>query len=92
MKYDWQAILFTSTLHGILLVLMLGWQLMPKKEITVPDYVRARLVQLDPKAKPVSDFIKELGLKPEVTDKKIIIKAKDLPQEETKLYILEKNY
>lgn len=42
-------------------------------------------------AKPVSDFVKELGIKPEVTDKKLIIKKKDLPQEETKLYILEKN-
>lgn len=41
---------------------------------------------------PVTDFIKELGLKPEVTDKKIIIKKKDLPAEETKLMILEKNY
>ncbi len=46
----------------------------------------------DPRAKPVSEFIKELGLKPESTDKKFIIKQKDLPQEETKLYVLEKNY
>lgn len=46
----------------------------------------------DPKAADVNDFIKTLGLKPEITDKKIIIKKKDLPQEETKLYILEKNY
>ncbi|HLD61042.1 MAG TPA: MBL fold metallo-hydrolase [Patescibacteria group bacterium] len=45
----------------------------------------------DPAAKPVSEFTKELGLKPEVTDKKIIIKKKDLPQEETKLFILEKS-
>lgn len=44
----------------------------------------------DPKAKPVTEFIKELGLKPDTTDKKIIIKKKDLPQEETKLMILEK--
>jgi len=46
----------------------------------------------DAKAKPVAEFIKELGLKPETTDKKIIIKQKDLPQEEMKLFILEKNY
>ena len=45
----------------------------------------------DKSAKPVSDFIKESGLKPEATEKKLIIKKKDLPQEETKLYILEKN-
>lgn len=45
----------------------------------------------DPNSKPVTEFIKELGLKPEMTDKKIIIRKKDLPQEDTKLYVLEKN-
>lgn len=45
----------------------------------------------DKNAKPVSEFIKESGLKPESTEKKLIIKKKDLPQEETKLIILEKN-
>jgi L-ascorbate metabolism protein UlaG (beta-lactamase superfamily) len=45
----------------------------------------------DPKAKPLSEFIKESGLKPDVTDKKIIIKKKDLPQDDVKLMILEKN-
>lgn len=45
----------------------------------------------DPKALPVSDFIKESGMKPDTTDKKIIIKKKDLPADETKLIILEKN-
>ena len=44
----------------------------------------------DPDAAPVSAFVKELGLKPETTEKKVIIKKKDLPQEETKLIILEK--
>ena len=44
----------------------------------------------DPDAAPISAFIKELGLKPEITEKKVIIKKKDLPQEETKLIILEK--
>lgn len=44
----------------------------------------------DPSAQPVSAFIKELGLKPEATEKKVIIKKKDLPQEETKLIVLEK--
>ncbi len=47
---------------------------------------------VDPKALPVENFIKQVGLKPEATEKKLIIKKKDLPQEETKLYILEKNY
>ncbi len=44
----------------------------------------------DPDAAPLSAFIKELGLKPEATEKKVIIKKKDLPQEETKLIVLEK--
>lgn len=45
----------------------------------------------DKSARPVADFIKELGLKPETTEKKLIIKKKDLPQEDTKLIVLEKN-
>lgn len=44
----------------------------------------------DPKAKPLSEFIKTVGLKPAATDKKFIIKKKDLPAEETALYVLEK--
>jgi L-ascorbate metabolism protein UlaG (beta-lactamase superfamily) len=44
----------------------------------------------EPNAKAISAFVSEIGLKPETTGKKIIIKAKDLPQEETKLIILEK--
>lgn len=46
----------------------------------------------DPKVGTLNEFIKEVGLKPEVTDKKFILKKKDLPQEETKLFVLEKNY
>jgi len=45
----------------------------------------------DPKNEPVENFIKKIGLKPEVTDKKIIIKSKDLPTDDAKLMILEKN-
>lgn len=45
----------------------------------------------DPKAKPVAEFIKELGLKPDTTDKKVIIKKKDLSAEDMKLVVLEKN-
>lgn len=44
----------------------------------------------DPDSKPISTFISEMGLKPEVTEKKVIIKKKDLPQDETKLIVLEK--
>ncbi len=46
----------------------------------------------DPGAAPLAGFIKEIGLKPDITDKKIIVKKKDLPQEEMKLWVLEKNY
>ena len=45
----------------------------------------------DPNAKPVEAFLKEIGLQAEITDKKIIIKQKDLPQDETKLFLLEKS-
>ncbi len=45
----------------------------------------------DPKAGALSDFVKVLGLKADVTDKKIILKKKDLPTE-TKFMVLEKNY
>ena len=44
----------------------------------------------DPQAQSIESFIKELGIKPETTDKKFSIKAKDLPAEETKLVVLEK--
>ena len=40
--------------------------------------------------KDIEAFIKELGIKPEPTDKKLSIKAKDLPSEETKVFVLEK--
>lgn len=45
----------------------------------------------DKGADPLSVFIKESGLKPDKTEKKLIFKKKDLPQDETKLMILEKN-
>ncbi|MFH1292429.1 MAG: MBL fold metallo-hydrolase [bacterium] len=44
----------------------------------------------EPDSKPVSLFISEVGLKPENESKKVIIKKKDLPQEETRLIILDK--
>lgn len=45
----------------------------------------------DPEASPVTDFVKETGLKTDSAEKKLIIKKKDLPAEETKLVVLEKN-
>lgn len=46
----------------------------------------------DPKVGPLSNFLKASGLKPDMTDKKLILKKKDLPNGETKLMVLEKNY
>ena len=46
----------------------------------------------DPKAGTVEDFIKETGLTPEKSEGKVIIRKKDLPQEERKLIILNKDY
>ncbi|MFA6486615.1 MAG: MBL fold metallo-hydrolase [Candidatus Magasanikbacteria bacterium] len=76
-----------------------GEYLSPEDAVAIVTELEPRIVipmayecDTDPKALPVSAFIKEMGLKPEATDKKIIIKQKDLPQDETKMYILEKNY
>ncbi len=44
----------------------------------------------DPKAKDIDNFLKELGLKDINPEKKIIIKKKDLPEEEMKIMLLEK--
>ncbi|MEK7083888.1 MAG: MBL fold metallo-hydrolase [Patescibacteria group bacterium] len=44
----------------------------------------------DPSYDPVSAFLKEMGAASERPEKKIIIKKKDLPQEETKVMVLEK--
>lgn len=46
----------------------------------------------DPKAEPIEAFIKQIGIEPEIINKKLIIKKKDLPQENTLLMILEKHY
>lgn len=43
----------------------------------------------DPKAESATAFLREMGANPE-PQKKIIIKQKDLPQEETVVYLLEK--
>ncbi len=45
----------------------------------------------DPEAAALSVFLKELGQKPASTDKKFIIKKKDLPPDKMTLMILEKN-
>lgn len=73
--------------------------LSPKTAAEVATAIEARVIipiahkcDTDAKVRPVADFIKEIGLKPEATEKKIIIKKKDLPAEETQLIVLEKNY
>lgn len=44
----------------------------------------------DPGAAPVSEFIKQLGAKVDEEEKKVIIKKKDLPQEEMRIMLLHK--
>ncbi len=44
----------------------------------------------DPKAKPVDEFLKEMGASNGTAEKKVIIKKKDLPQEETQVIVLNK--
>ncbi|MCB9798687.1 MBL fold metallo-hydrolase [Candidatus Nomurabacteria bacterium] len=44
----------------------------------------------DPKAADVSAFLKELGMKTDAPEKKVIIKKKDLPQEDMLVFVLEK--
>lgn len=43
----------------------------------------------NPKATPVSDFVKELGVVKEDGGNKVILKKKDLPQENMKLIVLD---
>ena len=45
---------------------------------------------IDPTAKNIEEFVKEMGILPEKIDKKIIIKKKDLPKEEMRVLILSK--
>ncbi|PLX28172.1 hypothetical protein C0581_03150 [Candidatus Parcubacteria bacterium] len=44
----------------------------------------------DKTAKPVDSFLKEIGSKNGDVEKKVIIKKRDLPQEETEVIVLEK--
>lgn len=44
----------------------------------------------DPQAKPVDSFLREMGVKDHKPETKVIIKKKDLPQEETQVIVLSK--
>ncbi len=44
----------------------------------------------DPTAAPVETFLKSFGMGPQTPEKKLIIKKKDLPQEETRVVVLAK--
>ena len=44
----------------------------------------------NPKAKPVEDFLKEMGVSASTLEKKLIIKKKNLPTEETQVIVLSK--
>lgn len=50
--------------------------------------IHYQLPGLKIKLEPVEKFVHELGLKPEIVDK-LKVSAKDLPQEETKLVVLQ---
>lgn len=43
---------------------------------------------VDPKAAPVHVFLKEIGLSADKPESKVIVKKKDLPEEETKVVVL----
>ena len=44
----------------------------------------------DPHARPIDSFLKEMGVKENHPESKVIIKKKDLPQEETQIVVLSK--
>jgi len=44
----------------------------------------------DPEAKGLDGFLKEIGIAPEQEDKKVIIKKKDLPQEDMQVIVVSK--
>jgi len=76
-----------------------GEYLSPEDAAAVVSAIEPRIVipvgyqcDTEPNVLPLSEFIKESGLKNDVIDKKLIIKKKDLPAEETKMMVLEKNY
>lgn len=60
-------------------------QLEPR--ITIPYAFKS---DIDPQAKPVSGFVKEIGVAAETPEKKIVIKRKDLPQEDMRVIVLTK--
>lgn len=76
--------LFTAIFHAAILVLMLGVQFMPKNEIHVPDYVRARLVQINPQSKPVTTPVAQAA--PEIPKPEPVVeRLREQQQEQEKL-------
>lgn len=74
-----------------------GYGLTPEQAAKTVNYIEPRIIipiftQSDnsPKAAAVSEFIKEIGIKPDEEGNKVIIKKKDLPQEDMQLILLEK--
>ncbi len=69
----------------------------PETAIKVINMIEPRVIipigfqsDNDPKALPVEKFLKEIGLPAEKPEKKIILKKKDLPMEDMKIMVLEK--
>jgi len=69
----------------------------PEDAVKAVNAIEARIVipiafksDTDPKAQPVDAFLKEIGAAAQTPEKKIILKKKDLPQDETKVIVLSK--
>src|SRR3989338_10060825 len=69
----------------------------PETAIKVINMIEPRVIipigfesDNDPKAFPLEKFLKEIGLPSDKAEKKIILKKKDLPTEDMKIMVLEK--
>ena len=69
----------------------------PEAAMKVVSIVEPRIIipiafksDIDPKAGTVDGFLKEMGVAKEKPESKVIIKKKDLPQEETQVIVLAK--
>ena len=69
----------------------------PEMAIKVINLIEPRVIiplgfqsENDPKALPVEKFLKDIGIPTDTPEKKIILKKKDLPTEDMKVMVLEK--
>lgn len=69
----------------------------PETAIKVINLIEPRIIiplafqsDSDPEAFPIEKFLKQIGLPTDKAEKKVIIKKKDLPVEDMKIFVLEK--